>query len=73
MHQLALIEACKFIEEKLATHVEEIREVVLVCHAKNCLGSNLVNVDCDFIAMLVSLIVMMCTLDYLLVKGFLCL
>ena len=72
MHQLALIEACKFIEEKLATHVEEIR-VVLVCHAKNCLGSNLVNVDCDFIAMLVSLIVMMCTLDYLLVKGFLCL
>ncbi|KAF8661178.1 hypothetical protein HU200_057290 [Digitaria exilis] len=51
--QLALLEAGKFIEEKMAFHVDKIGEESLVWCARKSLGSKFVNGDSDLIAKLV--------------------
>nr|CAB3462233.1 unnamed protein product [Digitaria exilis] len=53
LHQLALLEAGKFIEEKMAFHVDKIGEESLVWCARKSLGSKFVNGDSDLIAKLV--------------------
>ncbi|KAK4476430.1 hypothetical protein RD792_015583 [Penstemon davidsonii] len=52
--QLAMREACKYVDEKLAVKVEKLGKDSLVNCAKTCMSSKLIGGDSDFFANLVA-------------------